>query len=410
MYRTLCHYFSLGMLFIAAASVAFSTAGLEIGSYLALLGFLLGGDYRGKWKIIQDQSWIVAALVLFLIVLACSIYTIAPWNVAVKTFSAYEKLLILPVAFYLLSQYPRARLPFLSMLIASVLANFCLGILRVHQLFLSPSSTYSDVEISHIALSYFASVLAFFFGFLLLFRYRDLKISSRIGLGLGCLFCLDYLLMNTIGRSGLVTLVVLVFFGFYQGISQFKAYKVSILALLAVIALVLAAHHFSPTLNKGLDRGTHDIQEYQEGDANTSWGIRLNFWKTTFHLVEQSPVIGYGSGSTSLEYQAYRKAHPDPNAAPMTNPHDQYLFLALEQGVVGLLTFIIFLSLLYKTDLPLLHISPKLRQYDTLLKASVLAFAVGCLFNSWLHDVHEGYFSLLWMTTLKALLHDNESE
>jgi O-antigen ligase len=71
---------------------------------------------------------------------------------------------------------------------------------------------------------------------------------------------------------------------------------------------------------------------------------------------------------------------------PTDNPHNEYLFITVQSGLVGGGLFIaLLLSLLFHSAR-----LPSPRRY--LLQGVVVAMAVGCLMNSFLFDSHQGHF------------------
>jgi O-antigen ligase len=71
------------------------------------------------------------------------------------------------------------------------------------------------------------------------------------------------------------------------------------------------------------------------------------------------------------------------------NPHNEYLNILIQVGLLGLGVFLGFLYTLFKASLMLKSPSQWFAQ------GLVLAMAVGCLANSWIMDFTSGYFFVM---------------
>jgi O-antigen ligase len=413
---------SLLMLCLSTLFLSFSTAGLEATDYLALIGFLVGGSYRQKLRFIQQSPWILSALAFYVILLIWIAFSPAVKHEIFQNLSAYEKVLLVPVGLWVFHVFPKFRKLFLILLSAGILLNFVLSFFKFHGFWPAQYQTFqlghasAELGAGHIALSYFASVLAFSFGVLLIHQFKQFSFLQKMLCTFALVISLYYLLMLTIGRSGQLTLAILILYGIARAILNFKAYKTGIFIFILSGLLVLGAHHFSSTFKENLTRGTADIQEYKNGNEDTSWGLRLTFWKNSLKLIQHHPLLGYGTGTMRAEYLSLNTP-PDPHFVATPNPHNQYLFLMVEQGIPGLLAFLAFVYLAGKNSISLKVTSAGPQAYGNqstdlknlqtlklLLEGAVLAFVVGCCYNSWLHDVHEGFFTIFLWVGLRSWL------
>ena len=120
-------------------------------------------------------------------------------------------------------------------------------------------------------------------------------------------------------------------------------------------------------------------------DASAEDPTRVGLYSRTLKLMEQHStfrtIIGGGAGSFEQESQK--------NHYVMTNPHNEYLLIFFENGVIGLLLFLAFLILVWRQ-------SNNIQEHEKwLIRALVITFSVGCLFNSLLLDNSEAHFFVL---------------
>ena len=83
---------------------------------------------------------------------------------------------------------------------------------------------------------------------------------------------------------------------------------------------------------------------FQNGQANTSPGARLEMWKASFEVIKENPIIGVGEDN----YAKYQKKLIDQGkidkfTGNFLHPHGEYITSLVEQGIIGLLAFIFVL-------------------------------------------------------------------
>jgi len=171
----------------------------------------------------------------------------------------------------------------------------------------------------------------------------------------------------------------------------------------ATAVLVLIAYGLSPNLRDRVQQGVNEARAYQTAPAYTSAGVRVVFLINTLDLVKDRPLLGYGTGSFAREYNV-RFAGPgqDWRGTPTGDPHNQYLFIAVENGLLGLAVFVALLVIMFReargTD-----------AYHGIARGVLLAWCVTSLFNSHFRTFPEGH--LIWLflgAMLAATPHRNQ--
>ncbi|HXU59164.1 MAG TPA: O-antigen ligase family protein, partial [Verrucomicrobiae bacterium] len=133
------------------------------------------------------------------------------------------------------------------------------------------------------------------------------------------------------------------------------------------------------------DPGQMDLSMMQ-GDpislAQSSANSRIEFLRLGAEAFLQNPIFGTGTGSFERTYAALAAQH---HILPTTNPHNEYVLIAVQTGAIGLAALLIFFLVLWQQSrkLPIWEA----RQAQVL----VLSFAVACLFNSLLMDHKDGH-------------------
>lgn len=127
----------------------------------------------------------------------------------------------------------------------------------------------------------------------------------------------------------------------------------AVCTLLAGTALFSGAWISSPYLRSRVISVADEVNRYENEGAETSSGYRLEFWKKSIRFISTAPIIGHGTGSTE---ELFRRASADRTgiaAAVTSNPHNQFLLIGVELGLIGL-AFLVALWVAH-TDLFLGH-------------------------------------------------------
>jgi O-antigen ligase len=139
--------------------------------------------------------------------------------------------------------------------------------------------------------------------------------------------------------------------------------------------------------SQAISSRSSDVALAKESPETSSIGLRLIFWKSSLSIFADYPLLGAGTGSFANEFLSHANGYETLKA---DNPHNEYLLIACQLGIVGLG---IFLWLLYS----LFNESKRMSDmYGSALQGLVVAMAVGCLFNSFLRDHGEGHFFAIY--------------
>jgi O-antigen ligase len=137
---------------------------------------------------------------------------------------------------------------------------------------------------------------------------------------------------------------------------------------------------------------------FSSGQQLTSGeGIRLEFWRISLRMMGEKPILGWGTGGYNAEFE--RRAKEDNLtfvSAGTYNPHNQYLYIGTQLGSVGLLAFLVWLTL------PIKWMRALDRPRRTLALGLVCTLAIHSMFDSPLFIVTEGHFYCAMLALLFA--------
>ncbi len=195
----------------------------------------------------------------------------------------------------------------------------------------------------------------------------------------------------TPGRSGYVALAIATFVSVVM-IWGWRRMHVSVLIL---VVSGLIAYATAPQFRDRITQAVNEVAHADQSAELTSMGARVVFYRTAVELILERPLVGYGTGSFGREYaKVVSGRYNDWRATPTTDPHNQYLFIAMQSGVVGLLAFCAILV----TGFCAARLSP----YGWIAGGALAIWCVTSLFSSHFRTFSEGHLIGLFLGALLA--------
>ncbi|MBL7198441.1 MAG: O-antigen ligase family protein [Candidatus Omnitrophica bacterium] len=156
-------------------------------------------------------------------------------------------------------------------------------------------------------------------------------------IGLGILFCLLLICLGmTYSRASWI--------GFILSFGFISCYLISFLSnrakILSVIIIILSFSGLYFTLPQKMKDRAGSITRIENSSS-----FRINLWKESLQIIEDFPVIGIGLNTYSRVGPKYTKGEGG------YYPHNSYLQLAAETGIIGLFSFLWIIIKLFKLGL-----------------------------------------------------------
>lgn len=116
-------------------------------------------------------------------------------------------------------------------------------------------------------------------------------------------------------------------------------------ALLGGVALLAAlTWQQSTSVRARFDEGLGELRAYQPtGVVATSWGMRMRMIDVTLDMVREKPLLGHGLGSWLTQWRQRTQGGGQLLEAQMT-PHNEYLLITEQAGLVGLAVWLAVLA------------------------------------------------------------------
>ena len=357
---------------------------------ITLLGlFIFNQDLRARFWNFKNQPLLLASgLFIFLLSLDC-FYSVAPLKETLESLWGWRKILLLPLGLVLFNDVLwKNKFAYSLMTFVVIVSLFCI---LLYLLELNVRGQEPGVLIrNHATQGMIFSATLFLMGMILLFKKHMLPIRSLWILGF-ILPILGALVYMTPGRSGyLAFMVVTIYFGYL--LFREKHYKILSLVLFLSSTLLLT----SPLVRDRIELGIKEMQHHADSasiEAN-SIGDRMTIWKNTIELIQDRPLLGFGTGSFEEAYSEKIKDNPEWEKQLKHDPHNQFLKIWAEMGMLGLMVFLSMLasSLFQKSS----------KMYFHLGIGVLLAWCATSLFNSHFSTFTEGRFIYIWLGIMLA--------
>jgi O-antigen ligase len=356
--------------------------------------FIFTPELRKRFVDSLSQPMVMFGFLLCFVIFLSSLWGDAPWEAKIEHMISWRKILLLPIAISLINT-PILKDRFLLAFIISVMFFAILSwasYLSEINLFKEPHKMLRN----HATQGMVFFIAAFSSASLLAYR-KNLSLTIKITLGLALLIIISNGFYISTSRSGYaIGLVLITCFGLYTG------GKKSIALSLGLLIITMFTLYLSPTSSQQIKKTWGEAIHIDGSQKITSGGARVTFWKNTIPVIKTSPIIGHGLKSLPLEYAKQVKGLEGWQGVTTRDPHNQYLLLLAEQGLIGLLALFAFIGSCFfqKTD-----------AFYRLMGISVLlGWMTTSLFNGHFSASVEGKFLFLWCAAMLSMPLPNQQK
>jgi O-antigen ligase len=188
--------------------------------------------------------------------------------------------------------------------------------------------------------------------------------------------------MVTSGRSGYVVFLVLVVWSF----AMWRGFRGIAFGTLAAGVLAAVAFFVSPFVHDRVMKGVTETQNFSTIPTETSLGRRMVMYTTTLDMIAEKPVLGLGTGGFKQRFsEIAAEKYTGWRAQPADDPHNQYLLILAENGVIGLLLFLAVIASMLQACLKSGSI------YGKMAAGCILAWCATSLFSGHFRTFPEGH-------------------
>lgn len=374
---------------VACVGILYSPSVGTVGLAVSYVAFLTSGQAVHRFKQVLDRPSSHWAIAFLGIVLAGVLYASVTWSdrwVDVFKWRTIFWLFLTLAIFDDVRWRNRLLTTFLIGTTVGVICSFAASTGWV-TLWRGPADLLRNYGTQGMAFGCAALICAW-----TVLEQKSLGLAPWVWLILG-VFYITNIVFITDSRSAYVVLGL----GLSLLLSWRASWKHRVLILVGLFVAAGLAFAVSPKVQEKMSKAITEWTHESELESYTGFGTRRVFYTNTIEIIREHWVFGVGTGGFP---QAYREhiagKYPlsDWRAVPTGDPHNQYLAVFVEHGIVGILVFIGWLIALgFDRGGP--------QAYRGLAVAILIGWCVTSLFSSHFRTFAEGH---LLATFLGALL------
>jgi len=370
------------LIIVELACLLFSTSLTGIVEILLYLTFLSFKELRHRLLTSFKQPMVFMALAWFTVLALGTLYSLAPGDEVLDIFASWRKILLIPMVVAVFDDKSwklRIAWTFLSAVILCLALSYVSWFMDINIRKLPPGIIIHN----HATQGMFFAAALFAAAVLLRFNVATNK-ACRLLLAATSLLLLLNIIFITPGRSGYLALLVLTVVIFFFSVSGWRRYGLCLFVPL-IIGLALS---LSPLAKGRIMQGVSEILNYDQSESVTSMGIRMIMWQNSVNIIQERPLFGHGTGAFLEAYREQVKGVSGWQGELAHDPHNQYLRIAAEHGLIGLTVFLLFIGSFFRQNITGW---PRIMGLGILL-----AWCATSLFSAHFNTFTEGRFLMIW--------------
>lgn len=310
---------------------------------LIVFMWLVSGDYKNKFKIIFGSKLLISSIIFYLIHVLGLIWTEdISWGLHMLHKMWYF-ILLFPILFTIVDKnYIRYYLfAFLSAIFLTEVISYLVWFEFIDD-FMKANHANPTPFMSHIS---YNPILAFSIYLVAQEILFNKDITNKVKyFYCGFLVIMIFNMFITGGRAGQVmffAVIVILSFQFFRT----EKIKATLVTFIMVPSFFIAAYQLSPQFKDRAIQAFEEVLHYDMHNVgsgnklNSSVGGRILFTQNSLEMIKNNLFIGVGTGDFPKEYKKINeiKSYGAPNT---TNPHNMYILVLSQLGIVGLFSMV----------------------------------------------------------------------
>ena len=297
--------------------------------------WLVSGDYKSKYNQIISNKLMLASIIFFCIHVVGLLWTEdLAWGLHM-VHKMWYFLLLLPVLFTIvrkknISLYISA---FLLAITVTEIASYLVWFELVEP-FKNATVINPTPFMSHIS---YNPILAFAIYLILHEIFFNKKLQNFI-FYLYIFFAISMTINMFItgGRAGQVGFFVILLILIFQ-ILEKKIIKTVIVSLIIIPGIFVTSYQTSDLFHLRVNTALSEAINYDTNQANSSVGLRIRVALNSLEIINKNPIFGVGTGDFPNEYAKVYQIN-SPESIAVTNPHNMYVLVLVQLGLLGLIS------------------------------------------------------------------------
>ena len=310
--------------------------GANLVIFVIVVLWLVSGNYKSKLSQIFDNKILVCSILFFMLHLIGLLWTEdLDWGIHI-VHKMWYFLLLFPILYSIVQK--KYIKHYISAFLLAIFLTEVVSYLVWFEIINPIKNALVENPtpfMSHISFNPILAFAIYLVGHKLIVRNKLKRIEYLI-FGV-FLIGMSFTMFITGGRAG----QVMYFFVIAMLVLQyFRNQKFRGLALISLIlpSLFFTAYYSSDQFSNRLDEAFYTVSNYQE-NKGTSVGQRISFTLNSLEIIKENIFFGVGTGDFVKEYHKVHLKNT-PHIPSTTNPHNMYILVVVQLGLLGLISFI----------------------------------------------------------------------
>lgn len=347
----------------------------------------VSGEWRERLRRITANPVAISVLLLFGWVLLGTLWGMGSPEERLHALKKYVDLLLIPLLISMAIDVEERNRALLGLaaslgvtLVLSIMSS--LGILSISGVIdcdLSDPCVFKKHTTHNVLMAFGALLFA-------VLAWKSSQRWRRWGWGCASVLAVGNVLLMVQGRTGYMVLAGLAVLAF-QMIFGWRGILAAVVALSFCFS---TAYQVSSSFHERVNLAVASVTQWNPNVAvvEDPIGWRLEYYYHTSKIIQEHPFMGVGTGGF---IQAYRARTEQARLDVPPHPHNQYLFIMAQVGIVGLgMLLWLFVQQWRSASLA------GDKTYELLAKGLVVTIAITCLFQPGLVDHTEKLFYCLF--------------
>jgi O-antigen ligase len=227
----------------------------------------------------------------------------------------------------------------------------------------------------------YGAILAMFLPIIVYFIYNSEYTFAQKGISFVFLLIFILALVLSFTRAAWISLAIALAIG---AVMYFRI-NMRVVVFFGIVGLglfLVTKDRIFMKLEKNRQDSSSNLTEHVQSISNISSDAsnleRINRWSAALRMFQKHPGVGFGPGTYAFKYApfqfSYEKTIISTNAGNKGNAHSEYIGPLAESGVLGLLTFVAIVAMIFYTGISLYY-----KMEAGSLRALLLAIILGLI-------------------------------
>ena len=338
--------------FLLAALAFFlplSVFGANFVIVLICLFWIFSGEYKIKFRKIKQSKLMIASVMFFLIHVLGLIWTEdLRWGLHV-THKMWYFIGLFPILFTIVKRENLRK--YISAFLFAILITEVFSYLIWFELiepFKNATLSNPTPFMSHISYNPILAFAIYLVGHETLFNKQVTLLKKSFLIFFT--FSMSINMFITGGRAGQVMFFAVIILLIFQYFNKNKVIA-AFVALFVSSSIFFTAYQTSEIFHDRVNDAVLNIANY-ETNKKTSVGLRITFALNSFEVIKNNLLLGVGTGDLPSEYIKVNQINT-PSLPSTTNPHNMYILVLVQNGMLGLFGLLLIFYFQIKLSLGL---------------------------------------------------------